>query len=138
MLEKMSCKIMLKEVEFIPKMLDAGILYVSERFNVAAHLCPCGCGTKIVTPLGPCEWSLKKEKGEPSLRPSIGNWQIPCRSHYLITDGKVKWSDLWTDEQIENGRKNDKAKLEFYYREKSKPRKMTLWKKFKNWILRKQ
>lgn len=133
----MSCKIKLKEVEFIPKMLDVGILYVSERFNVAAHLCPCGCQTKIVTPLGSCEWSFKKDKGGPTLRPSIGNWQIPCQSHYLITDGMIEWSDLWTNEQIENGRKKDQARLEFYYRIKAQQGKISLWKSFKNWILKK-
>jgi hypothetical protein len=38
-------------VDFIPKELDDGILYISKRFQTASHRCCCGCGTKIVTPI---------------------------------------------------------------------------------------
>lgn len=130
----MSCNIRLMEVEFVPKILEAGILYVSERFNVAVHLCPCGCASKVVTPLGPCEWSLYKENEEPTLEPSIGNWQIPCKSHYWITNGKIEWSYPWTDEQIKTGRDREQAKRELYYQEKEASRQTSIWKRFKNWI----
>jgi hypothetical protein len=55
----------------------------------AGHLCACGCGNKVVTPLDPAEWSFRDRSGLPTLFPSIGNWQLPCRSHYLITDGRI-------------------------------------------------
>lgn len=131
----MNSDIRLRNVEFIPKILDEGILYVSRRFNVAAHICPCGCGTKVITPLGPCEWTLSEKKGKPTLDPSIGNWQIPCRSHYWITNGDIEWSYSWTDEQVENKHKMDQTKLESYYRKKNKSGKISLWKRLKNWIL---
>ena len=55
MLVKMNSKIQLMLVESMPKSIEPGILYVSERFMVAAHMCPCGCENKIVTPLGASE-----------------------------------------------------------------------------------
>jgi len=132
----MNSKIQLRKGEFIPKTLEVGILYVSERFNVAAHICPCGCGTKIITPLGPYEWSFSEKKGRPSLFPSIGNWQIPCRTHYWITNGQIKWSYPWTKEQIEVGRNKEQARRELYYQKKDQPRKETFWGRIKNWVCR--
>jgi hypothetical protein len=132
----MSSKIQLRHVEFIPKTLDEGILYVSIHFKVAAHICPCGCGTKIITPLGPCEWSFTEKKGEPTLYPSVGNWQIPCRSHYWIKNGHIEWSYLWTDEQIKAGRSKEQASCELYYRIETS-RKKSFWKKVKNWVSKK-
>ena len=84
--------IKLERVQYIPKQLSPGILYVTERYSVAAHLCACGCGNKVVTPLGPVEWSLSENGDLPSLWPSIGNWQLPCRSHYIISHGQINWA----------------------------------------------
>jgi hypothetical protein len=81
----------LERVEYMPKQLEPGILYVAEEFDVAGHLCACGCGNKVMTPLGPAEWSFKASEDGPSLTPSIGNWQLPCKSHYWISGGDVKW-----------------------------------------------
>ena len=44
----------------MPQDLRPGVLYVSEEFGAAAHLCACGCGEKVSTPLGPTEWSLEE------------------------------------------------------------------------------
>lgn len=122
-LAKMNSKVQLRLVEFVPKVLEVGILYVSKRFKVAAHLCPCGCGSKIITPLGPCEWSLTIKRGSPTLYPSIGNWQIPCKSHYWITNGEIEWSYQWTDEEIETGYKKEQARRKLYYKKSGQPRK---------------
>lgn len=75
-------------VEFIPKDLQPNILYISEKYKVAVHLCLCGCGNKTVTPLGGGKnWELIKEKGDKvSLVGSVGNFQFPCKSHYIITN----------------------------------------------------
>lgn len=75
-------KIKLLKVKYLPKDLEQEILYVSEEFGIAGHLCPCGCKNKIMTPLDPSEWSFKERNNKPTLYPSIGNWQLPCRSHY--------------------------------------------------------
>ncbi len=108
-------RINLKRVEFMPMSLDAGVLYVSEKYKVAAHLCPCGCGNKVVTPLGPAEWWFSEDEGQPTLYPSLGNWQLPCRSHYWILFGEIEWSYQWSEEQIEAGRENEELRRHFYY-----------------------
>lgn len=135
MLARMNSKIELKRVEFIPKVPEAGILYVSERFQVAVHSCPCGCGNKIVTPIGPSEWEFTEEGGKPSLYPSVGNWQIPCRSHYWITDGEIQWSYQWSEKMIKAGRRKDKAKLEKHLRQKARAQSKSFWKRIQHWIL---
>jgi hypothetical protein len=54
-------------VEFIPERLNPGILYVSRRFSTATHLCCCGCGSEVVTPLNPAKWRLTERGGKVSL-----------------------------------------------------------------------
>src|SRR5437773_1606661 len=108
-------KIELQHVHYMPKEMKPGILYVSEEFGIAIHLCPCGCMSKIRTPLGPTEWSLKETQYGPTLRPSIGNWQIPCQSHYWITQGQIVWSTKWTPTQITAGRRAEDERSRNYY-----------------------
>ena len=45
-------------VHFIPEDLAEGVLYVSIPFVTAMHLCCCGCGNEVVTPLNPDGWHL--------------------------------------------------------------------------------
>jgi hypothetical protein len=82
-----------KFVEFIPEppLMEDGILYISRAFQIAIHRCACGCGVQTVTPLGPGDWTMTEKDGFVTLRPSIGNQQFPCKSHYLITDNKIQW-----------------------------------------------
>ncbi|MCP5272477.1 MAG: hypothetical protein H6932_14825 [Burkholderiaceae bacterium] len=87
-------------VDFIPKSLQPGTLYISERYMTASHLCACGCGEKVVTPLSPVDWQLRKGRGTVSLHPSIGNWNYACRSHYWIRHNKVVWAGAMTEQQI--------------------------------------
>lgn len=101
-------------VEFVPKELVEGILYVSMTYSTAVHLCACGCLTKVVTPLSPAKWSLIFDGVSISLTPSIGNWQFPCRSHYWIRQNKVRWAPSWSDEEIAEGRRRDARDLERY------------------------
>jgi hypothetical protein len=108
-------KLRLERVVEMPKTLQPGVLYVSARFCTAAHLCACGCGAKVRTPLGPTEWSLSVRMGQPTLRPSIGNWQLPCQSHYLITEGQIEWAEKWSPDQIAAGRQAEEARRRAYY-----------------------
>ncbi len=85
-----------QDVEYMPKQLAPGILYVSEKYETAAHLCACGCGAKIRTSLGPTEWVVRPDTAGPSLWPSVGNWQRPCQSHYIIENGNIIWCGKWT------------------------------------------
>ena len=80
-------------VEHVPEILDPTRLYISERFQIAIHLCACGYGVKTVTPLAPDEWTLSGTKESVALRPSIGNFkgENPYHAHYFITNNKIVW-----------------------------------------------
>lgn len=106
----------------MPKVLEPDILYVSKEFGTAAHLCPCGCGAKIRTPLGPTEWSLEETDEGPTLRPSVGNWQQECRSHYWVTRGQVVWAGQWTPEQVEAGRRSEEVRRREHYEKEGQKR----------------
>lgn len=112
---KSSLSIAFEPVEDMPEMLSQGVLYVSDEYEIACHLCACGCGSKVFTPLGPAEWAVTVRSGKPSLWPSIGSWALPCRSHYWITNGQIHWSTSWSDEQVESGRRFESAQRERHY-----------------------
>lgn len=110
-------KIKLQKVHYMPQQLEPGILYVSYEFGTAAHLCVCGCGAKIRTPLDPTtEWSIEETSEGPSLWPSVGNWQQACKSHYVISRGEVLWADRWSDKRIAAGWKQEQMRREEYYK----------------------
>lgn len=123
--------ITLRRVKYLPRELAPGILYVSEEFAVAGHLCACGCGNKVITPLGPTEWKFSERKGRPTLHPSIGNWQLPCRSHYVIANGQIQWGDQWSDARIAAGRHTEQQRRQAYYASRA-PR--TLWQRLWSWV----
>jgi len=79
-------------VEFIPEKLNFGILYISVKFRTASHLCASGCGEKIVTPIRPNRWSIKYDGKSVSLQPSIGNFNLECKSHYFIRNNEIVWA----------------------------------------------
>lgn len=108
-------KIVLQRVQYMPKELKPGLLYVAEEFGAVAHLCACGCGSKVRTPLGPTEWKLEETDAGPKLYPSIGNWQQACQSHYWICRGEIRWAEKWTPEQITAGRRVEEQRRRAYY-----------------------
>lgn len=77
--------------DFIPTEKEFGKIYISSKYKTAVHLCACGCGGIVVTPLREGEWTLSVNNGAITLTPSIGNWmgQTPYHAHYLITDNKI-------------------------------------------------
>lgn len=107
--------IRLQRVHFIPEELEPRVLYISEEYAAAAHLCPCGCGSRVSTPLGPTDWSLEETQAGPTLDPSVGNWHLPCKSHYWITQGRVVWARRWGQMEIEAGRRREAARAREYY-----------------------
>jgi hypothetical protein len=123
----------LKRVRLMPRQLEPGLLYVSEEFEVAGHLCACGCGNKVITPLGPAEWTFRDEEGGPTLTPSIGSWQLPCQSHYWITAGAIRWASKWTPAQIESGRRAEEERRRAYF-DSRKPRKIGWLRAVWNWL----
>lgn len=95
-------------VTAIPEKLEAGIIYASMEYATVAHLCCCGCGREVVTPLTPTDWKLTYDGQSISMHPSIGNWSFPCRSHYWIRNSKVQWAEDWSPEQVQAGRDYDR------------------------------
>lgn len=104
-------------VEFIPEVLDEGVLYVSVTYTTAIHKCACGCGREVVTPLSPTFWRMTFDGETISLSPSIGNWSYRCRSHYWIERSRVRWAPAWTDIEIEEARREDEEMRARYYRD---------------------
>jgi hypothetical protein len=104
-------------VQFIPEELQEGTIYVSIRFATVAHLCACGCRTKVVTPLKPTDWKLTFDGKTVTLDPSIGNWSFPCRSHYWVRNNRVQWADDWSDARIEANREYDRRAKDRYFSE---------------------
>lgn len=119
-------------VEYIPEQLNPGVLYISNRFRTASHLCCCGCGLKVVTPLNPAKWCLTDHGSSVSLSPSIGNWGYPCRSHYLIIRSQVRWAGQISQQQIVAVRQRDRLDVEQHAAGKS----LLAWlaDAFKRWL----
>jgi hypothetical protein len=113
-------RIRLEVVELMPSVLDPGVLYVSQKYRTAAHLCACGCGEKIRTQLGPLGWKFTNRRRGPSLSPSIGNWQKPCRSHYFIKNGVVIWAPAQTEGEVLRGRQAETRRRDAYFREQNR------------------
>ena len=109
-------------VEFVPKTLEPGVLYVSMEYATTAHQCACGCGEKVVLPLHPTDWRLTFDGKAITMRPSVGNWGFPCRSHYLITNNQIQWAGDWDETQIAVGRSRDQARRENFFTDQEKPR----------------
>lgn len=102
-------------VEFIPEELRDGELYITIAYATAVHRCCCGCGTEVVTPFSPTDWSLIFEGVSVSLEPSIGNWSFPCRSHYWISRNRVIWAEAWSDRRIALGRAADRTAKDAHF-----------------------
>lgn len=102
-------------VDYVPTELDEGVLYISTRYTTASHLCACGCGLKVVTPIRPAQWHLLFDGDTVSLFPSVGSHQFPCRSHYFIRRGRIQWERPWSEERAEFGWRGDEADLANYY-----------------------
>lgn len=102
-------------VEVIPDQLDDGVLYVCIPYTTAVHKCVCGCGHEVVTPLARRQWSLIFDGETISLKPSIGNWSFPCRSHYWIHAGAVRKARAFSDAEIAILRTEDSELLRHHY-----------------------
>lgn len=102
------------EVEFVrsaPDVLTSGVLYVSMEHAAVLHLCACGCGHQVVLELSPMHYTLIYDGEGITLNPSVGNWSLPCRSHYLIRDSHVAWAATWSDARVATGRARQALRL---------------------------
>ena len=85
-----------KYVDFIPSVADMkeGVLYISKPYKTTSHLCACGCGNQVVLPFGDKDnmfWTLTESDKGVTIRPSVGSFNLPCKSHYFITGNKIEW-----------------------------------------------
>ena len=99
----------------IPRAVEPGVLYISMEHGTAIHSCCCGCGEEVVTPFTPTDWKMTYDGESVSLHPSIGNWQLACRSHYIIDRGQVIEAGPWTRRQIAVEQDRDKRAKGQYY-----------------------
>ncbi len=136
-----------KFVEYIPDQLDERTLYVSIPYATVVHKCCCGCGREVVTPLSPTAWNLTFDGESITLHPSIGNWNLPCQSHYCVRNNRAQWAPQWSQERIASGREHEALRRESYYNKiapadeqlpstkapgkQGGKRKKSIWHKFK-------
>lgn len=126
-------------VEFVPEQLEPQKIYISIPYATAVHLCLCGCGNKVITPISPARWSVTFDGESVSLNPSIGNWSFPCQSHYWIENDRVLWASQWSREEIDNGRQKDRMAREAHFENQSTEAKvsppagprLTLWERLR-------
>ena len=79
-------------VESIPEKIEENIFYIAEQYKAVIHKCLCGCGERISTPINKDGWTLiKKTEDKISLTPSIGNFYLPCKSHYIVSDNMANF-----------------------------------------------
>lgn len=127
-----------KFVDYIPvkEDMEDNTLYIAMDSGTVIHKCDCGCGHEVVTPLSPTDWKLTYDGETISLDPSIGNWSLPCQSHYWIRKSKVVYAGNWSKSEIESGRTYDKDNKKQHYSNKSKASQhlMTSKNKSKIWI----
>ncbi|MGZ8941210.1 MAG: DUF6527 family protein [Methylobacter sp.] len=109
-------------VDHLPDQLAEGTLYISEKFETAGHLCCCGCGEEVMTPLNKANWELKKSGNKISLYPSIGNWKYPCKSHYWIRNNQIIESPPISERGIEYVKQRDRLDKKIYAQEYNKVR----------------
>lgn len=78
-----------QDVVTMPSVKEPGILYVSEKYQLAIHLCACGCGGEAVTPMS-MGWVITNDSNGPTFNHSIGHQHWPCGSHYHVRNGKIE------------------------------------------------
>ena len=89
-------------VDAVPASIDAGVLYICLPYRTMSHLCACGCDRRIATPLRPAPhgWLFSFDGENVWVRPSVGLLKLPCKSHYVITRGRVHWLAPEVDDEV--------------------------------------
>lgn len=85
-------------VERIPAQMQEGVVYHTEEFELAGLLCACGCGHRI-TLLVPDSHQVLNVGGYATITPSVGVFDAPCKSHFIISAGDVSWLPAFTGAQ---------------------------------------
>lgn len=83
-------------VDRIPKQMEQGVVYHTEEFELAGLLCAYGCGHRI-TLIVPDSHRVWDDGGYATIQPSVGVFDAPCKSHYVIRAGNVGWLPAFSD-----------------------------------------
>jgi hypothetical protein len=110
-------------VEFVPEVLEDGVLYISIAYGAVVHRCCCGCGEKVSTPLSPAQWKFTYDGETVSLSPSVGSGALPCNSHYLIARNRVRWAVPLTKAQTAAAMRRDHSVVSDHYEPRETPEK---------------
>ncbi|CAN7169516.1 DUF6527 family protein [Variovorax paradoxus] len=102
-------------VKGVPRELEPGVLYVSMEYATVVHGCCCGCGLEVVTQLSPTHWELNFDGEAISLWPSVGNWNLPCRSHYVVRKNKVLEAEPWSQSRVRAAQHREQEARDRYY-----------------------
>ncbi len=110
-----------KFVELIPDRLADNILYISLEYRTAIHKCGCDCGHEIVTPISPNDWQLTFDGKTITLYPSIGNYNLPCQSHYWIRNNIIQFVQDHQEKKVKGEKKAaNKRKKSIFSKQKKK------------------
>ena len=99
-------------VECMPNERESGVLYVSEEFGIALHLCACGCGSKIKTLLGLVDASEDEQDQPQALRGPAGKLPVSRSNH----SWRIVWAEKVDTEQIADGSRMKHSVGEAYRR----------------------
>lgn len=122
-------------VEYIPELLEEGIIYIAPQFGAVMHLCCDGCGARVSTPLHPGQWTLTFDGETISLSPSVGNWELPSKSHYIIRRNRIVWAGDWPSERIAQGAIGDRLAVRSASETMQHSRACS-WSRFRDWLRR--
>ena len=131
-----------KFVEYIPtdgEDLITGTVYISMKHNTVVHRCPCGCGGLSEFMLDPIRFRMEYDGRNVTFKPSIGNSNLQCRSHYWIRQNQIQWCapmESWETKQAQRrelSRALDVREAEGWSRKK---RIGELCKRFVRWCKR--
>lgn len=114
----------IQAVDRIPSELADEVIYVSEEYEIAALKCACGCGHSVTLLLGDGHQVVDRD-GAADVSPSIGVWDAPCRSHFLIKNGKVVWANQMSEQVIQVAME---AQLQRHLEMSRKPWYRRFWK----------
>jgi hypothetical protein len=113
-------KLQHKFVEFIPDLLEDGMLYISLTYCTAIHKCVCGCNNEVVTPISPTDWKMTFDGETISLFPSIGNWNFECKSHYFIIRNMICLARRLEKWKVKESYKQDLKNKKKYFNKKKR------------------
>jgi hypothetical protein len=89
------------ESERLPHQVGPQEFHYSNRFQMAAMACPCGCGHRILLNLAD-QHALEVRRGRPTVTPSILVADARCLSHFWLTDGRVIGAEKWSAAEVQD------------------------------------